>query len=211
VIDDAQRLVPQGKHAPTTIPPSVFTAAADAYLAGHRVDMVGLARAVGCSRATLYRHVGKRERLLDELIWWLTRNAFVDAIERTAHLRGVTRIAGVVGQMMAVISGDRALHAFLDAEPEVALRILIGPHSAVQLGCTGVLQRLIDFETDRGEFATTLETPELAYAIVRITEGFLYADIIADQTRDVGAATTLVAALLSGLDMAHEHLSRSTA
>lgn len=206
---DVELLVPEGSHAPAAVPEIVFTAAVDAYLAGRRLDMVALARVVGCSRATLYRHAGNREGLLDQVIWWLTRRALVEAIDSTQALSGVDRIAGVVGQVMTAVQADLALHAFLDAEPETALRILTGPRSAVQQGVSSVLQGLIDLEVERGEFATTLETAELAYAIVRITEGFLYADIIADHRRDVAAATTLVAALLRGLDLGRAAISVS--
>jgi len=43
-------------------------------------------------------------------------------------------------------------------------------------------------------------SPTLAYAIVRISEGFLYADPIADRAPDTDRATTVIEALLTGLD-----------
>jgi hypothetical protein len=38
---------------------------------------------------------------------------------------------------------------------------------------------------------------------VRICEGFLYADVIADRPPDTGRAVTVIEALLLGLDRAH--------
>src|SRR6266508_926332 len=39
------------------------------WLAGERLDMGGLARELGISRATLYSWVGSKERLIGEVIW----------------------------------------------------------------------------------------------------------------------------------------------
>jgi hypothetical protein len=64
----------------------------------------------------------------------------------------------------------------------------------VHAGMAGALERLIDLERGRGGFDASLDTPTLAYAIVRISEGFLYADI--------DRAITLIEALLLGLDRA---------
>ena len=65
------------------------------------------------------------------------------------------------------------------------------------------LQNLIDLERGRGSFDTSLDTPTLAYAIVRVSEGFLYADVIADRMPDIGRAVTVIDALLRGLDLVH--------
>ena len=62
------------------------------------------------------------------------------------------------------------------------------------------LEQLIDLERGRGRFEASLDTPTLAYAIVRISEGFLYADVIADRAPDIDRAVTLIEALLTGLD-----------
>jgi hypothetical protein len=67
------------------------------------------------------------------------------------------------------------------------------------------LERLIDLERGRSSFDASLDAPTLAYAIVRISEGFLYADVIADRAPDVDRAVTVIEALLLGLDRAALH------
>src|SRR5208283_3714672 len=84
--------------------------------------------------------------------------------------------------------------------PEAALRLLTGTRSTVHRGMASALEKLIDLERDRGCFDARLDTPTLAYAIVRISEGFLYADVIADRAPDIDRAVTVIEALLSGLD-----------
>jgi AcrR family transcriptional regulator len=198
--DDARAVVPEGIAAPAAIPAEIFAAAVDAYVSGQRLDMQSLARRAHVGRATLYRRAGNREQLLDEVLWWRARHLLVDQVHATAALAGVARISAVVGGVLAAVERDKPLRAFLESDPEAALRILAGARSTVQKGMTGALENLIDLERGRGAFEADLDTPTLAYAIVRICEGFLYSDVIADRTPDIGRAITIIEALLQGLD-----------
>jgi hypothetical protein len=65
------------------------------------------------------------------------------------------------------------------------------------------LENLIDLERGRGAFDTSLDTPTLAFAIVRVADGFLYSNVIADRAPGIGPAVTVIEALLSGLDLVH--------
>lgn len=202
VRDEVRAVLPDGTGPPATVPTEMFAAAVGAYLAGRRLDMQALARGLGVGRATLYRRAGNREQLLDEVIWWRGRRMVARQLLASAHLRGGARIAAVVAGALASIERDRPLHALLDAEPDTALRILTGSRSVAGQGMATALASLIDLERARGAFQADLDTATLAYAIIRISEGFLYADIIADRTPDIGRAVTVVQALLIGLDRA---------
>jgi AcrR family transcriptional regulator len=200
---DALTVVPGGTAAPSGIPEPVFTAAVDAHVSGQRLDMKSLARRLGVSRATLYRQAGNREQLLDEVIWWRARHTLAEQVHATATLAGAERIVSAVGGVLRAIERDRSLRTFLESDPEAALRILTGTRSTVQRGMVAALENLIDLERSRGAFDADLDTPTLAYAIVRIAEGFLYADVIADRSPDIARATTVIEALLRGLDLMH--------
>jgi AcrR family transcriptional regulator len=199
--DDAALVVPQGTEPPAWIPADVFAAAADAYATSHRLDMQSLARALGVARATLYRRAGNRESLLDEVLWWRARRLLAEQVHATRHLAGAARISAVIALALRSIELDRPLRALIESDPETALRMLTGTRSTVQRGMTGALENLINLERSRGSFAADLDTPTLAYAIVRICESFLYADLIADRARDIGRAVTVIEALLTGLDL----------
>jgi AcrR family transcriptional regulator len=199
--DEASVVVPEGTAAPAHVPAAVFTAAAVAYAAGRRLDMQALARRLGVARATLYRRAGNREELLDEVLWWRARRLLAAQVQATSALTGVPRIVAVIGGVLHAIERDWPLRALLESDPEAALRILTGTRSTVQRGMAGALENLIDLERGRGAFAADLDTPTLAYAILRICEAFLYADLIADRRRDIGRAITVIEALLSGLDL----------
>jgi AcrR family transcriptional regulator len=199
---DAATVLPEGTGVPPLVPPEIFAAAVATFVSGRRLDMRSLARRLGVARATLYRRAGNREQLLDELLWWRARRLITDQVQATADLAGAARLTAVIGGAMRVIGSDRPLRVFLESDPETALRILTGTRSTVHRGTARALENLIDLERARGAFDATVDTPTLAYAIVRITEGFLYADVIADRPPDIGRAVTVIEALLRGVDLA---------
>jgi len=201
--DDVGRVLPEGTGAPASVPARIFAAAVDTFSSGQRLDMRSLARRIGVARATLYRRVGNREQLLDQVLWWRARRLLAEQVRASVHLTGTARLTALIGGVLYAIGTDRPLRIFLESDPETALRILTGRHSMVHQGMATSLENLIDLERGRGAFDTSLDTPTLAYAIVRVSEGFLYADVIADRAPDIGRAVTVIEALLRGLDLVH--------
>lgn len=206
---EATFVVPEGTAVPARVPADVFAAAADAYAAGRRLDMQSLARRLGVGRATLYRRAGNRAVLLDEVLWWRARRLLAEQVQATAELAGVARITAVIAGVLEAIERDRPLRTFLETDPELALRILTGTRSTVQRGMAGALQNLIELERGRNAFEAGLDTPTLAFAILRICEAFLYADVIADRPRDISRAVTVIDALLTGLDLGQRSTVRA--
>jgi AcrR family transcriptional regulator len=201
--DDVGRVLPEGTGTPATIPGPIFAAAVDTFVAGQRLDMRSLARRVGVARATLYRQAGNREQLLDQVLWWRARRLLADQVQASAHLTGTDRLISVIGRVVRAIGADRPVRTFLESEPETALRVLTGSRSTVHQGVAAALENLIDLERGRGAFDTSLDTPTLAFAIVRVADGFLYSNVIADRAPGIGPAVTVIEALLRGLDLMH--------
>jgi AcrR family transcriptional regulator len=181
---------------PADVPPEVFAAALTCYLEQRRLDMGCLASELGIARATLYRRVRSRDALLGEVVWFLCRRQVVAALRATAHLDGVERILAVTEAFMTGVCRQQELRRLLDAEPEAALRILTSKHGPVQGGLVELQARLIAVEAERAGLALALEPEVLAYVIVRIGEGFLYADVIGQGTPDPESAVQVVTALL---------------
>src|SRR5712692_10789771 len=201
--DDARAVLPGEAAAPAGIPAEIFAAAVDTFAAGQRLDMRSLARRVGVARATLYRRVGNREQLLDQVLWWRARRLLADQVRASAHLTGTDRLTAVIGGVLRAIGADRPVRLFLESEPETALRVLTGSRSTVHQGMAAALENLIELERGHGAFDASLDTPTLAFAIVRVADGFLYSDVIADRTPGIGRAVIVVEALLRGLDLVH--------
>jgi AcrR family transcriptional regulator len=189
-------LLPEGTERPADIPEPIFRAALDAYLGERRLDMGHLAAEIGIGRATLYRKVGSRDRLLGEVAWFLTRGAIDRALRDTAALAGRQRVLSVLEHVMRAMSGSAALRRFLEAEPEAALRVLTSKDGAVQGGIMAVLRRLLAREL--GPEPRGMDVADLSYAIVRIGEGFVYTDVIGHGEPDVDAALAVIAPLLGG-------------
>jgi AcrR family transcriptional regulator len=199
--DDVDKVLPGGTGTPVTIPGPIFAAAVDTFLAGQRLDMRLLARRVGVGRATLYRRAGNREQLLDQVLWWQARRLIAGQVRASGHLTGTDRLTAVVGGVVRAIGADGPVRMFLESEPETALRVLTGSRSTVHQGMAAALENLIDLERGRGAFEASVDTPTLAFAIVRVADGFLYSGVIADRASGMGRAVTVIEALLRGLDL----------
>ena len=199
--DEIRAVLPEGTGPPAMVPGPIFAAATDAFVAGQRLDMRSLARRIGVARATLYRRVGNREQLLDQVLWWRARRLLADQMRASADLTGTDRISAVIGGVLSAIGTDRPVRMLLESDPETALRILTGTHSLVHVGMATALENLIDLERGRGAFDASLDTSTLAFAIVRVSEGFLYSDVIADRAPDISRAVMVIEALLRGLDL----------
>ena len=197
--DDHAWVVPEGTEPPPSVPAPVFEAAVAAYRAGQRLDMQQLAVSLGVSRATLYRRTGNRESLMAEVIWWDGRRSIIDAIRRTDALTGVERVVEVTRLVLTNSIRSLPLQRFLEADPEGALRVLTGARGGVQDRYIDCFERLFELETARGHLSLVIDTSSLTFAMIRIAEGFLYADVIADRRRDVGDAVAIIDGLLHGL------------
>lgn len=191
-------LVPQGGDPPADIPPEIFQAAVHTFLDMRRIDMRAMAGELGMARATLYRRAGPRDRLLGEVLWFFTRRGMLQAIEAGEGLSGGDRVVAIVRAFMNGIPRQPPFERLLDAEPEIALRVLTSKHGPVQRGVVDSIERLLDQECERGALQLTIEPGVLAYAIVRIGESFLYADVIADNEPDMDQAVEVIARLLDG-------------
>ena len=187
-------VLPQGTLRPA-IPPEIFDAALRTILGERRLDMRSLAVELGIGRTTLYRKAGSRDQVLGEVMWFLTRHAIVRALYQASGLTGAARVRRVIQEFLVFISAQPSLRRLLEQEPEAALRVLTSKHGIVQQGVVDALERLLAAEERHG-FRPVLDRSTLAYAIVRIGESFLYADVIADKEPDVRKAVEVVAQLL---------------
>jgi AcrR family transcriptional regulator len=176
---------------------AAFRAARRRYLAGERIDMQALAAELGISRATLYRWTGPREQLISDVVFSLSDELFEQAKRETTHLAGAERLLAVFHRHMEAVVRAPSLTAFLRQETNVALRILTGRGGSVQRRTVARLADLYRAEQATGAFAPRADPDVLAYAVVRVTEGFIYNDAIAAVEPAVEQAAAIVALLLT--------------
>ncbi|HEY3190806.1 MAG TPA: QsdR family transcriptional regulator [Solirubrobacteraceae bacterium] len=170
--------------------------AQEALLSGDTIDMGALAARLGLSRATLYRWVGSKERLLGEVLWSLAADAMDTAVAE-ARGSGPEFVAEVIERYMNAALAFEPLWRFVARDPEYALKVIASRHSPMQRRSIAAVHRVLEQQASAGAIEPALALDSLAYLIVRIVESFLYTDVITGGEPDVGAAADAVRALLS--------------
>lgn len=167
---------------------------------GRRLDMQVLADELGISRATLFRHVGGREELLGKALALLAQHMLNAAATRADMQRPDDELRSLEfgRQMNDIVIHATGLRTLLDNEPGPTLRALTDPRGPVQPMVVAFVAALLRQDIADTGAATTIEPDALAYALVRMGESFLYADVLADRQPDVETANRLQQALLRG-------------
>ena len=178
-----------------TTPADAYAAATRTYLAGERLDMRELARELDISRNTLYRWTGGRDQLLADVVWRLSEHAITEIWTSTARRRGARRLREALRLYLVTVVGSEALHAFLRNETHAALRLLTA-RGPFQDRLVAEVARLMQAEADRGTWTPRGSVDTLAYAVVRLIEGFVYNDAIVQQDTAVDDAMTVIDLLL---------------
>src|SRR5947209_12982027 len=174
---DAQRRR-AGDSVSRATPADAFDAARETWLAGRRLDMGALATELGISRATVYRWAGSREQLLGEVVLASAEELFERAEREVADLSGAERILTKFRRNTGRMVRSPALGSFLRTETQTALRILTSRAGVVQPGIVGLIAADLRAEQRKGALRLRLDVDVLAYAIVRVTEAFIYNDAI---------------------------------
>jgi AcrR family transcriptional regulator len=193
----ALRAARDGERTPArATPAAAFSAARRMFLQGRRLDMQALAADLGVSRATLYRWTGHRDQLLSDVLWTLSDDIFEQAKADHPEHTGPERLLAIFRQYLGVLVQARPLHVFLQQETHAALRILTSREAGVHPRTVRALAELLREEQDAGTFAPKSDLDSLAYAVVRVTEGFIYNDAIVAIEPEVERAAGIVALLL---------------
>lgn len=163
-----------------------------------RLDMQRLATELGVSRVTLFRRAGGREELLGRALWLLTERTWKAAEREWEAERppGAARCPAVMRSFNTRVSTASGLRRLLDDEPAVAIRVLTDPLGRVQPGVVAAVEALLRRDEQEDLLTPVAEPGALAYALVRLGESFLYADVLANRQPDVETANRLQAALM---------------
>jgi Tetracyclin repressor-like, C-terminal domain len=177
-------------------PAAAFHAARRMFLEGKRLDMQALVAELEVSRATLYRWTGHREQLIADVLWSLSDDIFERAKANHPEHTGTERLLAIFRQHVGALVRARPLHVFLQNETHAALRILTSRDGGVQARTVWKLAQLYREEELAGTFQPRADVTTLAYAVVRVTEGFIYNDAIVAIEPEVERAAAIVALLL---------------
>jgi len=176
----------------------VVRAAARRFVAGERIDVQAVVGDTGVARATVHRWFGTREGLIGEAIVHASEPV-LDRARRVAEGRGAAGLLAAFDGIVATMAADEGLRRFLEHEREAALRILTSSAGVVQPAWVARTEALIVAEAGAGRYSPALDPATLAYAVVRLTEAFLYHDAAAGLRGDTERLHAVLAAVL-GVD-----------
>jgi AcrR family transcriptional regulator len=176
-------------------PLDAFLLARRRFLAGQRIDMTGLAQELEINRATLYRWVGSREKLLVEVIWSLARRT-LEEIEAEPSPPGAERIVRVVTRFLDDVITNQGMQSWLSDEGESAMRLLTRGESGFQPRLIEHFHALLVAESEAGELELPVDLDELAYVVVRLIESYTYLDLITGERPDARRAEPILRMLL---------------
>jgi hypothetical protein len=158
------------------------------------IDLQALADDVAVSRATLYRVIPGRDRVLGDVVWWFGAQHHRDACEAVGG-DGAERVVGVLRTFGETILTQRSFLRFLEEEPDVAARVLFTPSGGVHERFVAVNAELLRSAAGSGELPFDLDTT--AYVISRVYESMLYADLLSGRQPDLDVADRVTAAVLA--------------
>jgi AcrR family transcriptional regulator len=181
-------------------PLEVLNEARRRFISGQRLDMRELAADMGISRATLYRWVGDRERLLGEILWSLAERGLEQArshADATATGPGADWIARFSQSFMEATAGFQPIRRFVEAEPDAALRVLMSNHGVQHQRLIAALRAVLEERAAAGHIKLRLNAADLAYVIIRVAESFVWREFITGEESDLARATEVIRVLLS--------------
>lgn len=169
--------------------PEVVRGACRHFLRHATVDMETLAVELSISRATLYRVVHSRDRLLAAVLWRLGERLLTEA-RRSRTCSGVDGVLQVTRSFCERLRAAAPFRAFLAAEPETAARVLFTAGGGVHRRVVAVQHEILMEAGTRGACA------DLAYLYVRLVESALYAELLAGHPVDPELAERAARSLL---------------
>jgi AcrR family transcriptional regulator len=183
--------------APPPTPTDLLAAARAAFLRGQRVELRSLAGDLGVSRGTVHRWVGSREQLLGEVLWSLCADTFSIAIARRTR-SGPHGAIDVLSDLVRMVASHPAMIQFLESEPEMALRALTAKRSVVQPRVVATMQRLLEIEAQAGLIREDIDVHALAYTLVRVSESWLYTNLISGESPDLHQGDVMMRLVIDG-------------
>ena len=172
---ESERDLPTGRSRPGR--DDLLRLARKAMLSGERVDMQVLAATLGVNRVTLYRWVGSREQLMVEVLWFLTERRMALLWTELQDLPG-PRVPELMSRWTRDTVETPGLRRFLHGESEAAMRLLTLASGGFQPRLLALVHQHIEDDVSSGRVRTPLPLDELAYAVVRVTESYIYLPVI---------------------------------
>lgn len=169
-------------------PADLFRLARRRFMLGEELEIQGLADELHVSRATAYRWAGNADVLVGRVIASIAEDTFGRAA-REARGRGYDRIVDTYRRGTRYVATSKPYRRWIAREdPDVVLRIVASKHHPPQATTMRLWEDTLGQAARDGHVDLPLSAHTMAYAVVRLSESFLYADLIAGEEPDVDSA-----------------------
>jgi AcrR family transcriptional regulator len=163
------------------------------FFAGERVDMGTLATQLAISRATLYRWFASRDQLLERMLVQLAHQ-FSAAAHVDLDVEGDERVLEFARRLMNATVDFQPLRSFIDREPQLALRLLIGQHGAIHTVIAEALLAVIDETRSPDETASLAGNVDV---VVWVATSLQWATLAGGEEPQTERAVEVMRALLA--------------
>ena len=157
------------------------------FVSARRIELKNLAVELGISRATAYRWAGSAEQLVGTVLASIVDDTFANLMERTSTT-GAARVLDVLDGTMRAAHAFQPLRQFLARDARLALKIIASSNSPVRERTVANIEQLLRAEIDTGNLTLALAPGDVAGALTRIFESFVYTDLITGTEPDLDAA-----------------------
>jgi AcrR family transcriptional regulator len=166
-------------------------------LATSCVDLDDLARELAVSRATLYRVVDGRDRLVADVLWSLTEAGFHRSARR-ARGQGLERLVDAAVLQLADVAASQPFRRFLRHHPATAFRALFLPDNQVHSRLAELWAQHLTDARERGELTLPFDAETTASLVVTVATALLYTGLLAGSDPDLQVARRALRSLLTG-------------
>jgi len=160
-----------------------------------RIELQKLAQELGVSRATVYRWAGSAEQLVGEVLASLVTET-LDQLAQQASSDGPRRMLNVLNRGMQIAHAFKPLRKFMEKDPQLALRVVASREGPVQARTIEKITELLNEDIKAGHIKLPVEPAVMAYALTRMVESFLYADLITGAPADLEQASAILELML---------------
>ncbi|MDA8137319.1 MAG: QsdR family transcriptional regulator [Desulfobacteraceae bacterium] len=162
---------------PEATPLGVFKLARRFWLESKRICIGELASAVGVSRVTLYRWIGSKDRLIDEILWSFAKPTLEKSCQEV-HGSGADYVVGVCQRFMTYMANFEPMQRFILDNPIFAVRIQTNNPESCHGRIITFKAKLITQEALRGNITLTKPAHELAEMMTCTHAALLYSAIL---------------------------------
>jgi AcrR family transcriptional regulator len=171
---------------------AILRGAMQHFLRHSTLDMDLLARELAISRATLYRAVGSRDRLLGDVFGAAGRWLFGTARAKVGVVRGPDGVLAVTRAYVELLGGAVQLRTFIAEDPMVASRVLFTTSGDVLRRSVADQEGIFREAGIAGD-----DLAERAFLYVRIVESVLFAELLGTGPVTLAGAEPALRALLT--------------